>query len=815
MDAALFQIVTDRLGADRDEPWALLALAACEGAGSLAAVLGGEPRGSRAAPAESAVERAPLGAYLRSITVEGFRGIGPRVTLELTPGPGLTLVVGRNGSGKSSFAEGLEILLTGSNWRWAHRSRVWVEGWRNLHHAEQAQVSADFAIDGEKGATTVTRTWETENIESSQVVVMRPSRRKADFASLGWSSALEAYRPFLSYNELGSMFDEGPTKLHDRLSAILGLGELDLASELLRDVRLEREKALTSAKKNLASLLVRLGAIDDDRARRAVAALAGRKWNLDAAGETIDRSASAVESRGAMATLRALAALRTPSPEAAADASVRLRAAADRLDAMLGTAPSDAGQLASLLRQALAHHDRHGDGNCPVCGKRNALSATWRARTETAAEQLERTAADWRDARAAGESALTDGMRLLSDPPTLLGDAAAVEIDVAGLRDAWQALAAVPPARDLRTLANHLEESVVRVADAAERVRADASAELERREDVWRPVALDLAAWIGAARAADAGAEPVADLKAAERWLKETSGAIRTQRFQPIADAVVQNWKALRQQSSVELGRVALAGTGTQRRVEMDVQIDGVPGAALGVMSQGELNSIALGLFLPRATLPESPFRFVVIDDPVQSMDPARVDGLANVLAHAARDRQVVVFTHDDRLPEAVRRLNLSAHVFAVTRGPESEVEVTEAWNPVRQHLDDAKALARTEHLPPGVAGHVVPGYCRSAIEAACIEVARRRLIGRGVPHAEVEREIESLTTLTLHLALALFDDPARGGDVAARLREWGDWAESAVSFANRGSHAGYRGSLDDLIRDTERVCRTIRERSK
>ena len=69
-----------------------------------------------------------------------------------------------------------------------------------------------------------------------------------------------------------------------------------------------------------------------------------------------------------------------------------------------------------------------------------------------------------------------------------------------------------------------------------------------------------------------------------------------------------------------------------QRSVSLDVTVDGVPGAALGVMSQGELTALALSLFMPRATLPESPFRFMVIDDPVQSMDPARVDGLARVL---------------------------------------------------------------------------------------------------------------------------------------------------------------------------------------
>jgi hypothetical protein len=67
------------------------------------------------------------------IAAQGFRGIGPKAILDLTPGPGLTLVVGRNGSGKSSFAEGLELLLTGDTYRWSQRSKVWRDGWRNLH----------------------------------------------------------------------------------------------------------------------------------------------------------------------------------------------------------------------------------------------------------------------------------------------------------------------------------------------------------------------------------------------------------------------------------------------------------------------------------------------------------------------------------------------------------------------------------------------------------------------------------------------------------------------------------------------------------
>ena len=55
-----------------------------------------------------------------------------RWTLE--PQPGLTVVVGRNGSGKSSFAEGLELLMTGRLKRWEKRPKAWTETWQCLHH---------------------------------------------------------------------------------------------------------------------------------------------------------------------------------------------------------------------------------------------------------------------------------------------------------------------------------------------------------------------------------------------------------------------------------------------------------------------------------------------------------------------------------------------------------------------------------------------------------------------------------------------------------------------------------------------------------
>src|SRR5258706_14473022 len=81
--------------------------------------------GARPAIATTTTADRPASIFLRSVIVKGFRGIGPSAALRLQPGPGLTLIAGRNGSGKSSFAQAAELVLTGDNKRWSGRGPVW------------------------------------------------------------------------------------------------------------------------------------------------------------------------------------------------------------------------------------------------------------------------------------------------------------------------------------------------------------------------------------------------------------------------------------------------------------------------------------------------------------------------------------------------------------------------------------------------------------------------------------------------------------------------------------------------------------------
>jgi DNA repair exonuclease SbcCD ATPase subunit len=94
-----------------------------------AALAGTEP--DLPTPSQRGVQP-PASLFLESVSVAGFRGVGGRASLRLAGRPGLTLIVGRNGSGKSSFAEAAELSLTGKSDRLSGQS-ISRAGWRNLH----------------------------------------------------------------------------------------------------------------------------------------------------------------------------------------------------------------------------------------------------------------------------------------------------------------------------------------------------------------------------------------------------------------------------------------------------------------------------------------------------------------------------------------------------------------------------------------------------------------------------------------------------------------------------------------------------------
>jgi hypothetical protein len=171
-------------------------------------------------------------------------------------------------------------------------------------------------------------------------------------------------------------------------------------------------------------------------------------------------------------------------------------------------------------------------------------------------------------------------------------------------------------------------------------------------------------------------------------------------------------------------------------------------------------------------------------------MDPAKVDGLAQVLADVARTRQVIVFSHDHRLADAVRRLPRPPTVWEVQRQERSEVRLVPSADPVARYLDDARAVLRDQHMPEDLRREVVATCCRGALEAAADAKIRAVRLGRGERHAVVEDALQVADTTHKKVTLAVFDDPARRSELFPRLDREGRWAADALRACKEGAHA-------------------------
>jgi energy-coupling factor transporter ATP-binding protein EcfA2 len=808
--------VEDRIAARLDRSGlggraADLVLAALLGNDDLDAVLSGTT-GSNDRPTQyRPTAEAPVGGlYLRSIEVQGFRGIGPKAALRLQPGPGLTVVAGRNGSGKSSLAEAAELALTDDNKRWSGRTQIWRDGWRNLHTTGESQIGVELAADGQAGVVRVTREWPMDTgLDSAESQVQPPGAPRRPLSAMNWSVPLQVFRPFLSYSELGALVSGRPSDMYDALQAILGLDRLVGAEKRLTDARKRLDEPSKQADKQLPGLRARLEGHPDSRAHAALDAVRRRPWKLDVI-ETLAVGGAAADDPVTNRLIQVGAIGLAPADDVAA-AIDRLRGADQRVTSMSGTRAEDARRIASLLTMAVAHQTSHPGQPCPVCRGR-VLDYQWAESTRAEVERLNEAAGE-ADAVHRDLAAATKAVRqLIGGAPAVLGQDLGSDVDATALREAWQAWASLAGSASAEELIASAQDQFSALATTLGELQRRAAAVVKQRSEAWQPVAAALASWLEVARWSERAAADLADVRKALDWLRQAGQEIRDDRMAQLTETSAKVWGMLRQESNVELGPIKLAGASTQRRVSVDVTVDGVAGAALSVMSQGELHALGLALFLPRATSPDSPFRFIIIDDPVQSMDPAKVEGLARLLAWVGEERQVVVFTHDDRLPEAIRRLQLPATIWDVARREGSVVELIRNEDPVRRYIDDARALALTTELPEDARAVVVAGFCRSALEAACHQAVRARRIEAGVRHAEVERELIAAQKLRQLLALTLLDDAGRGGEVVPALRKLGGQAAvKAFDAAREGTHERYQGDLRHFVQDAERLANALR----
>jgi ABC-type hemin transport system ATPase subunit len=786
----------------------LAVLAALEGADDLAEVLGEQATSqglieSLTSPVETAAR--PVGAFITSIAVQGFRGIGPKVAVPLQPGPGLIVIAGRNGSGKSTLAEALEIALTRTNSRWKDKAAVWSQNWRNLHAGEPAEIRIGLSEES-PGTSTIGVDWPPgPDVDVTQLKtwVQRTGQKREETSVLGWDAALELYRPLLSYDELSGILEGRPSDFYDQLYKLLGLEQLtDAIARLDAEVQsLKRPEA--ELKKSRDALKPVLQEHDDPRAGQALIAITKKKVDLAVVRPLITGGEAAT----VPATWRDAERLVVPAAEDVAAACHALRSAKATERGEFERSDILAADRGKLLELSLAFHDQHGEQRCPVCGE-GTLDGHWASAAREALQQDQRAVAALTAARAdvqRARSALTALVRSVPKPPV---DAQLETLDEA--LEAYEQFQTMPADGDL-ALADHVENLLPVLAQSYSAVQQQAGELIQSRKDAWNPVALQLADWLSKAVLA-ATAEPKL-LVAAEalKWLQTNARELRNERIAPLAGRAKQIWAVLRQASNVDLDTIRLEGQKTTRRVELRADVDGTESEAFGVMSQGELQALALAIFIPRATANESPFRFVVLDDPIQAMDPSKIDGFLQILTTLARDRQVIVLTHDDRLPAAIRRSRAPARIVELHRGLNSSVSVAESTTPAKRLLDDAYTIGADEAVPDGIKSAAIAVLCREALEQTAWDVYVVKALAQGTAYEKLEENWERAESTRKRLSLALALNPD-DNDAVEKWKAGGKARKNTIMTATKGIHAGvddYRLVVNDARLATGDLAKT------
>lgn len=733
--------------------------------------------------------------FVRQIDVQGFRGIGGSSRLRVHPGPGLTLVVGRNGSGKSSFVEGLEVLLTGDSTRWQGRKpkRDWESGWKNLHTDGPVALAAQFTVEGASEPVTVERRWGSgDRLGEGRLSVRRGSTVvEGGLDAFGWQDAMARSRPFLSYNDISGAWERRPSELFDALMGMLGMEDVRAAMKALGDRRRAMDKRARAVRAEVEGLISRLGASSDPRAAACVRALSSKVPDVDALDAVLADVDGEAED-DVLARWRRLASLKAPTQDEVLRAVEALDAAVSLQREVSETRDANLLRTAELLERAVRWHEHVDTDVCPVCGTAGVLGEGWGKAASEQARELRESSTRMASAREALRKALSAGRDLVRRVTPPSGDLAGVEAAVLA-HAAW---AAAP--EEAAPLARHLESTWTELDAAFGACRSQARERLEALHADWRPLRTSLEAWRERYASVLAESTDRDALEQAEAWIKQVDQDLRDEAFEPIAARAKETWSTLRTQSNVDSLEVGLAGGATQRKVSLAVTVDGTDGVALGVMSQGELHALALSLFLPRLLRGDSPFGFVIIDDPVQAMDPAKVDGLARVLHRAAQTHQVVVFTHDPRLPAATRRLGLGADVLEVRRSPSSQVDVRVGQDPVQQHISDAFHLCgKGRDVGDAVVRHVVPGLCRAAVEAALTRRVWREQLARGEAHADIAERIREAGGMHDLGTLAFFGDTTRGSELLRRLNRIHPQAADVFQDLKRHAHTPLPDDVD------------------
>ena len=171
----------------------------------------------------------------------------------------------------------------------------------------------------------------------------------------------------------------------------------------------------------------------------------------------------------------------------------RLRVASGSLTTVSASLAESTRHRVQLLQSALRLHEHDGDIECPVCGQ-GRLDSEWVTAATESVASTEQTLGEYQAASIELKAARTAAVDLIVSAKQI-GEVA--DLDLPALARYNEAAASAAQKLDGDTdLANHVETSLLVVAQSAADLRVEAQAALDARESAWAPIAAQLGGWV-------------------------------------------------------------------------------------------------------------------------------------------------------------------------------------------------------------------------------------------------------------------------------------------------------------------------------
>lgn len=629
---------------------------------------------------------------LKQLTAEGFRGARTRLDLTVNPHPGITVIHGANGTGKSTLAEALRSAMWGEVGK-SFTGEVRKPGslWRPVEinkSSSKASIHAQL-IDASNFETTLEFWMEMESLDGIDVLTSRGQLVEdgnaveiSEEARDSFRAALLSAPPVLAYADMANELRD-KSHLLSWLTASLGMGPLLEGIEAsIEEASTDSADAAKRLETERKSARAKLLLVDDEVRQSGLVSAITPEIPLFSDHES---RAQWLEDEDLLERTKADDSYSKATDDAVAGFAAELLGALETLFNMKG---SKAIFFESLRELKAAHemHPAHNEPNwdtCPACG---AANSGWAQHVEDAFSKLD----EYRLALSELTSLVARVQEELLVPVgriRRITEASSPELEalkqlVVTLDEAASDVAP-GQAPDMNSLSGLTDLAKFMTSSVGVEIRQNA---IEKSDSVhqwhcerWSAISPYLEMWTELVSTAATAAL----WKATKSCCTTVIRVFRDQRNKALSHGIDTNVAVLLKEFGLRIKELRLTKSDADFGL-VDLNDDPVN---LGELSAGQRNALILAPML--ATAESSLFGFILLDDPVHAFDEFRVDHLSEVLARIAGGQRLIVTTHDARLVEQLRiHAGTNFELIQIDRDPrEGAITFEERGNPSSELL--------------------------------------------------------------------------------------------------------------------------------